>query len=171
MFKGKQWVMAGVIATVLVGNAIASELKVGYVNTQRLFRDAPVAIKAQKKLDAEFSKRNQDLQKQAKTIQSLQESLEKDAVTMAEKDRLVKERELGEQTRDFQRKQREFREDLNLRQNEEMAAVLERANKVIKQIAEAEKYDLVVQDAVFVSQRLDITDKVIKALVEAAPSK
>lgn len=171
MFKGKQWVMAGAIATVLVGNAMASELKVGYVNTQRLFRDAPVAIKAQKKLDAEFSKRNQDLQKQAKTIQSLQETLEKDAVTMAEKDRLVKERELGEQTRDFQRKQREFREDLNLRQNEEMAAVLERANKVIKQIAEAEKYDLVVQDAVFVSQRLDITDKVIKALVEAAPSK
>lgn len=171
MLKLKQWAMAGVIATVLAGSAMASELKVGYVNTQRLFRDAPVAIKAQKKLDAEFSKRNQELQKQAKNIQSLQESLEKDAVTMAEKDRLVKERELGEQTRDFQRKQREFREDLNLRQNEEMAAVLERANKVIKQIAEAEKYDLIVQDAVFVSQRLDVTEKVIKALVEAAPGK
>lgn len=171
MLKLKQWAMAGVIASVLASGAIATELKVGYVNTQRLFRDAPVAIKAQKKLDAEFSKRNQELQKQAKSIQSLQESLEKDAVTMAEKDRLVKERELGEQTRDFQRKQREFREDLNLRQNEEMAAVLERANKVIKQIAEAEKYDLIVQDAVFVSQRLDVTEKVIKALVEAAPAK
>ena len=171
MFKGKQWVMVAAMASALVGNAMANELKVGYVNTQRLFRDAPVAIKAQKKLDAEFSKRNQDLQKQAKTIQSLQEALEKDGVTMAEKDRVVKERELGEQTRDFQRKQREFREDLNLRQNEEMAAVLERANKVIKQIAENEKYDLVVQDAVFVSQRLDITEKVIKALVEAAPGK
>jgi len=171
MLKLKQWALAGVIAAVLAGGAMASELKVGYVNTQRLFRDAPVAIKAQKKLDAEFSKRNQELQKQAKTIQSLQESLEKDAVTMAEKDRLVKERELGEQTRDFQRKQREFREDLNLRQNEEMAAVLERANKVIKQIAEAEKYDLIVQDAVYVSQRLDVTEKVIKALVEAAPGK
>lgn len=171
MLKLKQWALAGVIATVVAGGAAASELKVGYVNTQRLFRDAPVAIKAQKKLDAEFSKRNQELQKQAKSIQSLQESLEKDAVTMAEKDRLVKERELGEQTRDFQRKQREFREDLNLRQNEEMAAVLERANKVIKQIAEAEKYDLIVQDAVFVSQRLDVTEKVIKALVEAAPGK
>lgn len=171
MLKLKQWALAGVIASVVAGGAMASELKVGYVNTQRLFRDAPVAIKAQKKLDAEFSKRNQELQKQAKTIQSLQESLEKDAVTMAEKDRLVKERELGEQTRDFQRKQREFREDLNLRQNEEMAAVLERANKVIKQIAEAEKYDLIVQDAVFVSQRLDVTEKVIKALVEAAPAK
>jgi outer membrane protein len=171
MLKGKQWVVAGVIATVLAGGAIANELKVGYVNTQRLFRDAPVAIKAQKKLDAEFSKRNQELQKQAKTIQSLQEALEKEGLTMSEKDRSTKERELSEQSRDFQRKQREFREDLNLRQNEEMAAVLERANKVIKQIAEAEKYDLVVQDAVFVSQRLDITEKVIKALVESAPSK
>lgn len=171
MLKLKQWAMAGVISTVMAGGAMASELKVGYVNTQRLFRDAPVAIKAQKKLDAEFSKRNQELQKQAKNIQSLQESLEKEALTMAEKDRLAKERELGEQTRDFQRKQREFREDLNLRQNEEMAAVLERANRVIKQIAEAEKYDLIVQDAVFVSQRLDITEKVIKALVEAAPGK
>jgi len=171
MLKGKQWIMAGVVGSVLAGSAMATELKVGYVNTQRLFRDAPVAIKAQKKLDAEFSKRNQDLQKQAKTIQALQESIEKDAVTMSEKDRVTKERELAEQSRDFQRKQREFREDLNLRQNEEMAAVLERANRVIKQIAEAEKYDLVVQDAVYVSQRLDITERVIKALVEAAPAK
>jgi outer membrane protein len=171
MLKGKQWIMAGVVASVLAGSAMATELKVGYVNTQRLFRDAPVAIKAQKKLDAEFSKRNQELQKQAKTIQALQESIEKDAVTMSEKDRVTKERELAEQSRDFQRKQREFREDLNLRQNEEMAAVLERANRVIKQIAEAEKYDLVVQDAVYVSQRLDITERVIKALVEAAPAK
>lgn len=171
MLKGKQWIMAGVVASVLAGGAVATELKVGYVNTQRLFRDAPVAIKAQKKLDAEFSKRNQDLQKQAKNIQALQESIEKDGVTMSEKDRVAKERELAEQSRDFQRKQREFREDLNLRQNEEMAAVLERANRVIKQIAETEKYDLVVQDAVFVSQRLDITERVIKALVEAAPAK
>lgn len=171
MLNGKQWLLIVGVSTALLGNAFANELRVGYVNTQRLFRDAPVAIKAQKKLDAEFSKRNQELQKQAKAIQSLQEGLEKEGLTMTEKDRLTKERELSEQSRDFQRKQREFREDLNLRQNEEMAAVLERANKVIKQIAEADKYDLVVQDAVFVSQRLDITEKVIKALVEAAPGK
>lgn len=171
MGKGKQWAMVGVFAAVVTGSAMANELKVGYVDTQRLFRDAPIAVKAQKRLDAEFSKRNQDLQKQAKTIQSLQEALEKDAVTMAEKDRLVKERELGEQTRDFQRKQREFREDLSVRQNEEMAALLERAKRAVRQIAETEKYDLVVQDAVYFSQRLDITDKVVKALGENAPSK
>src|SRR5690349_8035514 len=97
MGKGKQWAMVGLFAAVVAGNAMANELKVGYVDTQRLFRDAPIAVKAQKRLDAEFSKRNQDLQKQAKAIQTLQEALEKDAVTMAEKDRLVKERELGEQ--------------------------------------------------------------------------
>lgn len=171
MGKGKQWAAVGVFAAVVMGNAMANELKVGYVDTQRLFRDAPIAVKAQKRLDAEFSKRNQDLQKQAKTIQSLQEALEKDAVTMAEKDRLAKERELGEQTRDFQRKQREFREDLSVRQNEEMAALLERAKRAVRQIAETEKYDLVVQDAVYFSQRLDITDKVVKALGESAPSK
>lgn len=172
MGKGKQWAMVGVFAAAVVaGNVMANELKVGYVDTQRLFRDAPIAVKAQKRLDAEFSKRNQDLQKQAKTIQSLQEALEKEAVTLAEKDRLAKERELGEQTRDFQRKQREFREDLSVRQNEEMAALLERAKRAVRQIAEAEKYDLVVQDAVYFSQRLDITDKVVKALGENAPSK
>lgn len=171
MVKGKQWALAGVIAALVAGGAMANELKVGYVDTQRLFRDAPIAVKAQKRLDAEFSKRNQDLQKQAKTIQSMQEALEKEAMTMAEKDRLVKERELGEQTRDFQRKQREFREDLSLRQNEEMAALLERAKRAVRQIAETEKYDLVVQDAVYFSQRLDITDKVVKALGESAPSK
>lgn len=171
MGKGKQWAAVGVLAAVVMGNAMANELKVGYVDTQRLFRDAPIAVKAQKRLDAEFSKRNQDLQKQAKTIQSMQEALEKDAVTMAEKDRLAKERELGEQTRDFQRKQREFREDLSVRQNEEMAALLERAKRAVRQIAETEKYDLVVQDAVYFSQRLDITDKVVKALGESAPSK
>ena len=155
------------IAAFVVGDAAAAELKVGYVNTQRLFRDAPAAVKAQKKLDAEFSKRDQELQKLAKTLQGKQENLEKNALTMAESDRRNQEREIAEMTRDIQRKQREFREDLNLRQNEEMAGILERANKVIKQIAEAEKFDLILQDAVFVSQKLDITEKVIKALGEA----
>lgn len=100
----------------------------------------------------------------AKKLQSLQEGLEKNAVTLSESDRRNKEREINDLNRDFQRKQREFREDLNLRQNEEMAAVLERANKAIKAIAESEKYDLILQDAVWANPRLDITDKVIKAL-------
>jgi outer membrane protein len=144
----------------------ASELKVGYVNTQRIFRDAPAAQKAAKKLESEFSKRDQDLQRMGKQLQSLQENLEKNAVTMAEGDRRTKEKEFGELSREFQRKQREFREDLNLRQNEENAAVIEKANRAIKQIAETEKYDLILQDVVWVSPKLDITDRVIKVLIE-----
>ena len=154
-----------VASAFLCAPALANEAtKIGYVNTQRVFRDAPAAVKAQKKLDAEFSKRDQDLQRMAKQMQSLQENLEKNGVTLSESERRNKERELNDLNRDFQRKQREFREDLNLRQNEEMAAVLEKANKAIKAIAESEKYDLILQDVVWVSPKLDITDKVIKSL-------
>lgn len=153
--------LMAVLAAFEVG---ASELKVGYVNTQRIFRDAPAAIKAAKKLEQEFAKRDQDLQAMGKRLQTMQESLEKNGVTMSESERRNKEREFGELSREFQRKQREFREDLNLRQNEENAAVIEKANKAIKTLAEAEKFDLVLQDVVWVSPRLDITDKVIKAL-------
>ena len=144
--------------------AAADAVKIGYVNTQRIFRDAPAAVKAAKKIEAEFSRRDQELQRMAKQLQGMQETLEKNAVTMGEADRRAKEKELNELSREFQRKQREFREDLNLRQNEENAAIIEKANKAIKQLAESEKYDLIVQDVVWASPKLDITDKIIKAL-------
>ena len=159
--------LVALMASLPVSYASASDaLKVGYVNTQRIFRDAPTAVKAAKKIEAEFSKRDQDLQRMAKQLQTLQESLEKNGVTMAESERRTKEKDLNELSREFQRKQREFREDLNLRQNEENAAIIEKANKAIKQLAEAEKYDLIVQDVVWVSPKLDVTDKIIKALSE-----
>ncbi len=166
MLKAKSLVLASLMSALFVTGVGATELKVGYVNTQRIFRDAPAAQKAAKKLEGEFSRRDQDLQKMAKQLQGLQENLEKNSVTMAESDRRAKEKEFGELSREFQRKQREFREDLNLRQNEENAAVIEKANKAIKQIAESEKYDLVLQDVVWVSPKLDMTDRVIKALAE-----
>ena len=164
--KIKSLVLASLMSALFVTGVGASELKVGYVNTQRIFRDAPAAQKAAKKLESEFSKRDQELQRMGKQLQSLQENLEKNAVTMAEGDRRTKEKEFGELSREFQRKQREFREDLNLRQNEENAAVIEKANRAIKQIAESEKYDLILQDVVWVSPKLDITDRVIKVLIE-----
>ena len=123
-------------------------------------------MEAAKKLEGEFAKRDQELQRMAKQLQGLQENLEKNAVTMAESERRSKEKEFGDLSREFQRKQREFREDLNLRQNEENAAVIEKANRAIKQIAEADKFDLILQDVVWVSPRLDITERVIKALAE-----
>ena len=167
MLKIKSLVFAFLLSVSVMASADASaELKIGFVNTQRIFRDAPAAVKAAKKLEAEFSKRDQDLQRIAKQLETLQAKLEKDSVTMSESERRNKEREFGELSRDFQRKQREFREDLNLRQNEENGAVIEKANKAIKQIAETEKYDLIVQDVVWVNPKLDITDKVIKALTD-----
>jgi outer membrane protein len=159
--------LVAVMAMLPASYASALEpLKVGYVNTQRIFRDAPTAVKAAKKIEAEFSKRDQDLQALAKQVQTLQDSLEKNAVTMSDTERRAKEKDLNEQSREFQRRQREFREDLNLRQNEENAAIIEKANKAIKQLAESERYDLIVQDVVWVSPKLDVTDKIIKALSE-----
>ncbi|MBI5897833.1 MAG: OmpH family outer membrane protein [Rhodocyclales bacterium] len=144
--------------------AALAEGKIGAINIQKILNDAPQAAKAKKKIEKDFEKRDQDLQRLAKQLQGMQENLEKNAVTMAESDRRNKEREFNDLNRDFQRKQREFREDLSQRQNEEMAAIFERVNKIIKQIAEAEKYDIIFQEAAYVNPRIDITEKVIKAL-------
>ena len=147
--------------------AQGGEYKIGFVNTERLFREATPAKRAQQKLEKEFAGRDADIQKLSKQVRDLQALLEKDGVTMAENDRRNKERDLANMSRDLQRLQREFREDLNLRRNEELAAVQDRANKVIQQIAEAEKFDLILQDpVVFASTRIDITEKVIKALAD-----
>ena len=153
------------------GSAAAADFKIGFVNTERVFRDAAPAVRAQKKIEQEFAKRDQDMQKMAEQIRKLQETLEKNSVTMGETERRNKEREFGELNKDFQRKQREFREDLNQRRNEELAAVLERANRTIKAIAESEKYDIIFQEAVYASPRIDITDKVIKALDDKPAGK
>jgi outer membrane protein len=143
--------------------------KLGFVNTERILRDAAPAQRAQKKIESEFRKRDQELAKIAGDLKRMQDDLDKNAVTMSESERRTKEREFGELNRDFQRKQREFREDLNQRRNEELAQVVEQANRVIRQIAEQEKFDIIFQDAVFASPRIDITDKVIKALDSAKP--
>jgi outer membrane protein len=157
--------MTTLVAALACGAAAAADYRIGFVNTERLFREAAPAKRAQQKLEKEFAARDAQLGKITKQVRDLQTSLDKDGATMAESDRRNKERELANLSRDLQRMQREIREDLNLRKNEEFAAVQERANKVIQQIAEAEKFDLILQDpVVFASQRIDITEKVIKAL-------
>jgi outer membrane protein len=143
--------------------------KLGFVNTERILRDALPAQRAQKKIEAEFQKRDQELARIAGELKRMQDDLDKNAVTMSESQRRNREREFGDLNRDFQRKQREFREDLNQRRNEELAQVVELANRVIRQIAEQEKFDIIFQDAVFASPRIDITDKVIKALDSGKP--
>jgi len=146
------------------GPAIAQQLKIGFVNTQRIFRDAPVATQAAHKLEQEFARRDQELQDLSHRLQALQKSLDKNSATMADTDRINKEREFADLSRDFQRKQRAFREDLSLRQSEENAIIIERANKVIRSIAESENFDLILQDVVWISPRLDITERIIDGL-------
>ena len=159
------------VAVALLGlsQTAFAENKIGFVNSDRVMREAAPAVRAQQRLEKEFEKRDQELQRIARDLKSMQEDLERNGPTMGDSDRRNKERDLNELSRDFQRKQREFREDLNLRQNEENAAIIEKANKAIKQLAENEKFDLIVQDVVWASPKLDITDKIIKAL--AADSK
>jgi outer membrane protein len=144
--------------------AYAQEFRVGFVNTDRIFREANMAKSAQSKLEAEFSRREKDLVTQGETLRTASEKFEKEAPTMSESQRNTRQRALVEQDRDFQRKRREFQEDLNNRKNEELQAVLERANRIVKQVAEAEKYDVVLQEAVYFNPKHDITERVIKAL-------
>ena len=161
-------------AAALLGLAalpVHAEGKFGFVNTERIMRDSAPAQRAQKKIEGEFIKRDQELTKLADQLKRMQEELEKNSVTMAEGQRRTKERELGELDRDFQRKRREFQEDLNQRRNEELAQVLEQANRAIRLIAEQEKYDIIFQDAVYANPRIDITDKVIKSLDAKPPAR
>ena len=162
-------ILAAVAAalTFATASAAAVDYKIAFVNTERLFREAAPAKRAQQKLEREFSARDAEIQKLAKQVRDLQSALDRDGATMNDTDRRNKERDLANGSRDLQRLQREFREDVNLRKNEELASLQERANKVIQQIAEAEKFDLILQDpVVFASQRIDITDRVIKALAD-----
>jgi len=150
--------------------ALPAFAKIGFVNTERVLRESTPAVAAQKKLEAEFSKREKELQDVASRMRGLSERLERDGTVMAESERVKRQREITDMERDLQRRQREFREDLNQRRNEELAGVVEMANRAIRQIAESEKYDIIFQEAVFASPRIDITDKVIKALNEPRPA-
>ena len=145
-------------------SAQAQEFRIGFISTDRIFREANTAKAAQTKLEQEFSRREKELMDLGNTLKTNSEKLERDAPTLSETQRVTRQRQLSEQDREFQRKRREFQEDLNARKNEEFQLVLERANRVVRQVAESEKYDLVLQEAVYINPKHDITEKVIKAI-------
>jgi outer membrane protein len=145
----------------------AQEFRLGYVNLDRIIREAAPSKSAQAKLEQEFARREKDLQEIGNALKSAADKLEREAMTLSESQRAARQKQVMEQDRDFQRKRREFQEDLNARKNEELQQVFERANRVVRQLAEAEKYDLIIQEAVFVSPKHDITDKVIRSLNSA----
>ncbi len=169
----KTIIKAGLLVVLLCAwSAQAADFRVGVVNTERILRESAPAMKAEKKIEKEFSGRDQEIKKLIKQVNELQSFMDKDGKALPDVDYRNKERELTAMNVNLQRMQREFREDLNLRKNEELAIVLEQANKAIQTIAETEKYDLILQEAVYRSPKIDITDKVIMHLAgEADDSK
>jgi outer membrane protein len=161
-----QWLAAAAAVSFLAASpfAGAQELKIGVVNSDRILRDSQPARAAMQKLEAEFAKRDKDMQEMGARLKVSAERFEKDGPVMSESDRVRRQRELAEMDREFQRKQREFREDFNQRRNEELQGLLERTNRIIRQLAEQEKYDLIVQEAVYFNPRIDITERVLRAL-------
>lgn len=154
---------AGLIT--LSTSIVATELKIGYVQVDKILQEAPQTAESGKKLEKEFSPRSLDLDKMQKQIRDIEASLDKEGVTMSEADRRNKERDASNQKIEFQRKQRELREDINLRKNEELASLQDRINKAVQTVSETEGYDLVVYGGVaYASKKIDITDKVLKLL-------
>lgn len=152
--------------------APAAVARIAFVNAERILRDSAPALRAQKKLEAEFDKRRQDLARMQDQLKRGQDDLEKNQMTMSEAQRRAKEQDFAVLNREFQRKEREFREDVNQRMNEERGQIFDQANRVIRQIAEQEKYDIIFQEMpAYVSPRIDITDKVMKALEGKPPAK
>jgi len=155
----------GLSALLTPSSALSQDaLKIGFVNTERILRESSAAKAAQQKLEQEFARRDKELQEAAARVKQASERLERDASVLNDTDRGKRQREVADLDREFQRRQREFREDLNQRRNEELASVIERANRVIRQLAEQEKYDVILQEAVYASPRIDLTEKVLRSL-------
>lgn len=169
MLAAPAWAQTSPSAPAAVGPSNAA-VKIGFINTERVLKDSSVAKAAQQKLQQEFSRRDKDLQDMAAKIKSANDNLQKNGPVMSDADRIKAQQNLVDMNREFQRKQQEFGEDLNARRNEALASVLDKANKVVRDIAQKDHYDIIFQDAVYVNPRLDITDKVIKAL-DAASAK
>ncbi len=164
----RQWLLALSCGLLIAAPALAQEFRVGFVNTDRILREANASKTAQTRLEQEFSKREKEMNDLGNSLKAASEKFERDAPTLSESQRAQRQKQLGDQDRELQRKRREFQEDLAARRNEELQQVLERANRVVRQVADQEKYDLILQEAVYINPKHDITDKVIRALNAAS---
>ncbi|HEX5539433.1 MAG TPA: OmpH family outer membrane protein [Methylophilaceae bacterium] len=160
--------LKSLLALVLLTSAMsvsAADIKVGYVQVDKILQEAPQTAESGKKLEKEFNPRTQELDRMQKQIKDMQASLDKDSLTLSESAKRDKERDLSNVKIEFQRKQRELREDVNLRKNEELGLLQDRINKAVTAVSEAEGYDLVIYSGVaYASKKIDITDKVLKSL-------
>ncbi len=158
------WWIGLALAALTVSASAQEFTRVGYINTQRITTESGPAKAAQVKLEQEFSKRQKELTDLQPTLKAMSEKLDRDGPTLTESQRINRQKEMADQNREFQRKRREFEEDLNARRNEELQQVLDKANKAVKQVAEVERYDLILQEVVYSNTRHDITEKVLKIL-------
>ena len=150
----------------IAGLASAQDIRVAFFNSDRVMKESGALKVAEAKIDSEFAKQKKELQDMSVKIKTLADRLDRESASLSDAERLRRQRELTDLDQDFKRKQRISNEDFNLRRNEEVDAFIEKARKTIRQIAEQEKYDIVVQDAVYYNARVDITDKVLKALTK-----
>jgi outer membrane protein len=164
----KKLALIALALSTLGAAAFAQDSKIGYINTQRITTESAIAKAAQVKLEQEFSRRGKELGDLQASLKTFSEKFERDTPTMTESQRSNRQKEFAELNRDFQRKQREYQEDLNGRRNEELQQVLEKATKAVRVVADAEKYDLVIQEVVYSNTKHDITEKVLKILNSGA---
>jgi outer membrane protein len=159
-------VSVGLTSTVVLAADEAKDFsgRIGVVNSERIFKESNMAKASQAKLQTEFAKREKELRDDAQKIKTAAEKLDKDAAVMPDAERVRKQRELADADRELQRKQREFTEDVNQRSFEERSKIAQKANQALKVVAEQRKLDLIVQEAAYVSPKIEVTDDVIKAL-------
>lgn len=162
-------VLTVALAITVSAGAVAQEFKIGFISQERLLREANIAKAAQAKLEQEFARREKELNDMGATLKAAIDRFEREAPTLSESQRNARQKTLGEQDRDFQRKRRELQEDANARKSEELQVLLERANRALKQVAETEKYDVILLDAAYINPKHDITDKVLRVL-NASPN-
>ncbi len=169
LLRCPSWILGGLLLASLAPlPALAQEFRIGYVNTDRIFKESGSSKQAQAKLEQEFAKRQKELEERGATLKAFADRFDREGPTLSEAQRVARQKEWAEMNRDFERRKREFQEDVNARKSEEFQQVLERANRAVRQIAETEKYDVVLQEAVYVNPKYDITDKVIRALSQPA---
>lgn len=142
-----------------------ADLKVGYVEVQKILQEAPQTIEINKKLEKEFNVRSDKLKTDIKTLTDRQTAFNKDSLAMKDSEKESKVKGLDQLRIDIQRKDRELKEDFNIRKNEELAALQDQVNKAVTSVAKAEGYDLVVYNGVaYANEKIDITDKILKSL-------
>ncbi len=158
----RAWSVFALAIPLMVALPAMADVKLGYINTERIYREAAPAVAAQKRLEAEFAPQEDALKQMAERARKVKQAL--DGGKLGEAERRQREKELAQIERDFQARNRELRDSFTVRRNEEFASVLERANAVVLDIAKQDGYDLIVQEAVYINPKYDLTDRIIKAL-------